>query len=120
HPAAGRKILENIPADIDINGMVAVARWDLTMLERDYAAAEKILTDSPSEDFSPAREAPKTYYQGRTALARGDIESAQRYFAAVRPETEKRVRDNPGVAERHARLGLLYAYMQRKEEAIRE
>jgi tetratricopeptide (TPR) repeat protein len=30
------------------------------------------------------------------------------------------VRDNPDVAERHARLGLLYAYMQRKEDAIRE
>ena len=36
------------------------------------------------------------------ALARGDIESAQRYFAAVRPDTEKRVRDNPDAAERHA------------------
>jgi tetratricopeptide (TPR) repeat protein len=30
------------------------------------------------------------------------------------------VRDDPDVAEHHARLGLLYAYMQRKEDAIRE
>ena len=117
-PAAGRKILENVPASVDIN--VTVARWDLAMLERDYATAEKILTDSPLKNFSPGGDAQKTYYQGRTALARGDIESAQRYFAAVGPETEKRVRDNPDVAARHAELGRLYAYMQRKEDAIRE
>jgi tetratricopeptide (TPR) repeat protein len=120
NPAAGRKILENIPASDDVNGLVAVARWDLAMLARDYATAEKILTDSPLENFSPDGEAPKTYYQGRIALARGDRETAQHYFAAVRPETEKRVRDNPDVAARHAGLGLLYAYMQRKEDAIRE
>ena len=90
------------------------------MLERDYATAEKILTDSPSEDFPDAGDAPKTFYQGRIALARGDIESAQRYFAAARPVSEERVRDDPDVAQRHAQLGLLYAYMQRKEDAIRE
>jgi TolB-like protein/DNA-binding winged helix-turn-helix (wHTH) protein/Tfp pilus assembly protein PilF len=117
NPAAGRRILQNIPAGRE--GDVASARWDLAMLERDYATAEKILTDSPLEDF-PWEDAPKTYYQGRVALARGDIESAQRYFAAARPDIEKGVRDDADVAEPHARLGLLYAYMQRKEDAIRE
>jgi TolB-like protein/DNA-binding winged helix-turn-helix (wHTH) protein/Tfp pilus assembly protein PilF len=120
NPAAGREILQDIPAGINPNGMVIMARWDLAMLERDYATAEKILTDSPLEDFRPAGDYPKTYYQGRIALARGDVESAQRYFAAARPEFEERVRDKPDVAERHAQLGLLYAYMQRKEDAIRE
>src|SRR5438046_2907939 len=55
-----------------------------------------------------------------TALARGDIESAQRYFAAARPDIEKRVSDNLDVAEHHSQLGLLYAFMRRKEDAIRE
>ena len=90
NPVAGRKILQNIPPGIDPD--VTLARWDLAMLERDYAAAEKILTDSPLEDLF---DAPKTYYQGRIALARGDIESAQRYFAAARPDIEKGVRDDP-------------------------
>jgi TolB-like protein/Flp pilus assembly protein TadD len=120
NPAAGRKLLEEIPAGVDTSGMVGVARWDLAMLERDYAAAEKILTDAPFESFSPAGEAPRAYYQGRLALARGDRETAQRYFAAVWPETEKRVRDNPDGANHHAGLGLLSAYMQKKEDAIRE
>jgi TolB-like protein/Flp pilus assembly protein TadD len=120
NPAAGRKILEEITVSDGTNGLVGVARWDLAMLDRDYAAAEKILTDFPLGSFSPAGDASKTYYQGRLALARGDIESAQRHFAVVRPDTEKRARENPDAAERHAGLGLLYAYMQRKEDAIRE
>ena len=65
------------------------------MLERDYAAAEKVLTDSPPENFLDAANPPKTFFQGRTALARGDIELAQRYFAAARPDIEKLVRDDP-------------------------
>jgi serine/threonine protein kinase/Tfp pilus assembly protein PilF len=120
HPAAGRKILQNIPARSDHYGHVTLGRWDLAMLERDYAAAEKILTDSPVEDFRRFGGGPTTFYLGRIALARGDIQSAQRYFAAATPDIEKRVRDAPDSGDRRARLGLLYAYMQRKEDAIRE
>ena len=120
NPAAGRKILQKIPADIDPDGLVTLARWDLAMLERDFSTAEKILTDFPLEAFPNAETAPKTYYQGRIALARGDIESAQRYFAAATPDIEGWVRDDPDDAGRHAQLGLLYAYMHRKEDAIRE
>ena len=100
--------------------MVTGARWDLAMMERDYASAEKILTDFPLEDFPKAGDAPKTYYQGRIALARGDIEAAQRYFAAATPDIEKWMHDDPNDPNRHAQLGLLYAYMHRKEDAIRE
>jgi serine/threonine protein kinase/Tfp pilus assembly protein PilF len=120
NPTGGRNILQKIPAGIDPDGSVTLARWDMAMLERDYATAEKALADSPLEAFPWAFHTPKTFYQGRTSLARGDIESAQRYFDAARPAIEKRVRDDPDLAERHARLGLLYAYMQRKEDSIRE
>jgi tetratricopeptide (TPR) repeat protein len=57
NPAAGSKILQNIPAGRE--GDVASARWDLAMLERDYATAEKIVTESPLEDFPKAGDAPK-------------------------------------------------------------
>jgi TolB-like protein/DNA-binding winged helix-turn-helix (wHTH) protein/Flp pilus assembly protein TadD len=119
-PAAGRKILENIPAGRVTDGIVTVSRWDLAMLERDYAAAEKILMEAPSEDFSRDFAAPKTYYQARVALARGDTETARRYLAVGRADAEKGLRENPESAERHAQLGLISAYMQMKEDAIRE
>ena len=119
-PAAGRKILQNIPAGIDPDGTVTGARWDLAMMERDYASAEKIVSDFPLEEFPKAGDAPKTYYQGRLALARGYIEAAQRYFAAASPDLEKWGRDDPNNPDPVAQLGLLYAYMHRKEDAIRE
>jgi tetratricopeptide (TPR) repeat protein len=119
NPAAGRKILENIPVSSDAREIVAMSRWDLAMLERDYAAAEKILADVSFANSSPAGGG-KTYYQGRLALARGDIESAQRYFDVARADAEKWVRADPDAAQRHSYLGLLNAYMQRKDDAIRE
>jgi len=120
NPAAGQKILQDIPLSTDFDGALTLARWDLAMLERNFPVAEKALADSSLENFSPAGYAPKALYQGRIARARGDVESAQRYFALACPDAEKRVRENPDLAARHAELGLLYAYMQRKEDAIRE
>jgi tetratricopeptide (TPR) repeat protein len=119
NPAAGMRILQNIPARLDSDGMVALTRWDMAMLERDYAAAEKFLSEVPVEVFKTS-DTPKAYYQGRTALARGDKESAQRYFTATIPALENWVHDAPNDSQRHALIGLLYAYLQRNEDAIRE
>lgn len=120
NPAAATKILQQIPGGVDPDGLVASAHWDFAMLKRDYVTAEKILTDFPLEDFSRAGDAPKTFYQGRVALARGDIESGQHFLAAARPDIEEWVHEEPDDPDRHAQLGLLYAYMNRKEDAIRE
>ncbi len=120
NPAAARQILQKIPPASDRKGRVTEARWDMAMVARDYAAAENIATHSPLEDFPHPGEPPKSFYQGRTAFARGDTKSAQRYFAAAKPDIEKGVRDDPDAPDRHAQLALLYAYMQRKADAIRE
>ena len=118
--SAAKPILQNIPPPYVFGGMVVLARWDMAMLERDYIAAEKIVTDFPSKYFLESGDCPKTFYQGRTALARGDSESAQRYFAATVPVLEGAMRKDPEDPEGHADLGLLYAYMDRKTDAIRE
>lgn len=119
-PAAGRNLLQSIPPGLDPDGAVTEARWDLAILERDYAGAERILAESSSRGFARYEAAPLTFYQGRTALARGDVESAQRDFAATIPALEKWVRDAPDDPERHALIGLLYAYQRRNEDSIRE
>jgi serine/threonine protein kinase/Flp pilus assembly protein TadD len=113
-PAAGRKILQDIPPS-----RTALTRWNLAMLEHDYASAEKALSDFNSDDLAMGYPT-KTFYQGRIALARGDIESAQRYFAATTAAFEDRVREDPDDPQRHGELGLLYAYMHRNEDAIQE
>ncbi len=116
--AAARAKLREIPAGVDPDGVVTLANWNLSMLERDWATAEKWLADFPSDEFPDV--GPKSFYQAQTALARGDVELARTLFEKVRPALEKNVRDHPDNAGDHAALGILYAYMGRKEEAIRE
>jgi serine/threonine protein kinase/Flp pilus assembly protein TadD len=83
------------------------------MIDRDFATAEKAL-----EEFKEGEE--KTYLQGYAALARGDVTAARRLFETLRPSFEARVRDHPEDAEQRSELGMLYAYLGRKEDAIRE
>ena len=53
-------------------------------------------------------------------MARGDRAAAEQNFAAALPEFEKAVQEAADAAERHANLGLVYAFMGRKTDAIRE
>jgi TolB-like protein/Tfp pilus assembly protein PilF len=117
--AAGKEILHKIPAGLDPNAGVTMARWDFSMLERDFAAAEKILAEYPSEEFPPPMRTPKNYFQGLTALARGDAALAQTLFENARPSYELGVQNHPDDPRFLARIAMLYAYLGRKGEAIR-
>jgi tetratricopeptide (TPR) repeat protein len=119
-PAAGSNILQSIAAGVDPDGEVTSARWDLAMLERNYGAAEKLLADFRGETFPKEDATPTAFYHGRTALARGDIAAAERYFIAATPALEAHVRNDPDDLDWRARLALLYAYRQRKDDAVRE
>jgi TolB-like protein/class 3 adenylate cyclase/Flp pilus assembly protein TadD len=119
--AGAEAILQKIPTGINPEGEVTDAKWDLSMLERDFASAEKILNTFPSdEEFPTSNRPPKAFYQGCTALARGDTRLAQAFFDTVTPIFEAKVRDHPDDRWRHADVGLLYAYLGRKEDAVRE
>jgi tetratricopeptide (TPR) repeat protein len=91
------------------------------MIQRDYAAADHALRASPLDLFqSGGQPTPKSFYQGCTALARGDQAAARTNFEATLTIFEAAVQEAPDNAVRHANLGLVYAFMGRKEEAIRE
>ena len=83
------------------------------MIDRDFATAEKILREGKDGE-------EKTYLLGYAALARGDVTTAHRLFETLRPNFEARVRDHPEDSEQRSELALLYAYLGRKDDAIRE
>jgi TolB-like protein/Flp pilus assembly protein TadD len=113
--------LAEIPAGIDPSGLVTRARWDLAMLERDYAAADSAMGSYPLDVFqSDGMPMPKSFFRGCTALARGDAARAQVQFAAALPAFELAVKEAPMTGLRHANLGLIYSFIGRKEDAIRE
>ncbi len=114
--------LDAIPAGVDPDGVVTTGRWDVCMIERDYAGAEQALERSPLEEFSylNAQTTPKKFLQGCVALARGDAALAREHFGAAVAQFEAAVAESPLAAERHANLGLLYAFLGRKEQAVTE
>ncbi len=114
--------LQSIPANVDPDGVVTFARWDVGLMDRDPAAAEKALAVCRLEAITsqPGAPLPKSYLQGCIDLVRNDTTRAKTDFETARPALEKTVTDSPQDATRHAQLGLLYAFMGRKEDALRE
>jgi len=117
-----KSMMDQIPAGVDPDGGVTAARWDVAMLQRDYAAAKKILETSPVNElsYSIAVLTPKIFFEGCIYLAQGDNASAQKAFEQARPDFEAAVKEAPESAERHASLGWLYALMGWKKDAIAE
>ncbi len=106
----------------DPEGTVAWMRWDTAMLARDFYTAQAAVDNFPFATLSSVYSAPmpKSYLRGCIALANGENAAAQQDFELARPEMEAETIAHPDDPVRHARLGLLYAYMGRNEEAIRE
>jgi serine/threonine-protein kinase len=117
-----KSFLDQLPPGVDPDGSVTGCRWDLAMLQRDYSAAKKILQISSGNELSytNAGPTPKIFFEGCVYLAQGDNVNAQKAFELARPAFEGSVKEAPMSADRHANLGWLYAFMGRKDEAIKE
>ncbi|HWM25617.1 MAG TPA: tetratricopeptide repeat protein [Chthoniobacterales bacterium] len=118
---APRAVFGQTPPGEDPDGIVTACNWDGAMLGRDFARAQQVLAASPLPEISYLNGGltPKSFLAGCTALALGDSELAQKNFEAARKVFESAVTESPTAAERHANLGLCYAFMGRKEDAIR-
>jgi TolB-like protein/Tfp pilus assembly protein PilF len=117
-----KSILNQVSPDVDPDGAVSSVRWDVAMLDRDYAAARRAIEASTVKELSyrGLGSTPRSFFEGCTALAQGDIKGAQKYFQEAQSVFENAVKEAPLSALRHANLGWLYAFIGRKEDAIRE
>ena len=117
-----KSLVDGVPAGVDPDGIVTPCRWDVAMLRRDYAAARTVLQNSSVKQISytNAGTTPKIFFEACVYLAQGDTVNAQKFFELARPAFEASVKEAPASAERHAILGWLYAFMGRKDDAIRE
>jgi serine/threonine-protein kinase len=117
-----KSLVDQVPAGVDPDGAVTSVRWEVAMLRRDYFVAKNIFqTSSVTElSYTNAGTTPRSFFEGCTYLAQGDDLNAQKAFELARPAFEVAVQEAPASANRHANLGWLYAFMGRKEDAIRE
>ncbi|PYL31935.1 MAG: hypothetical protein DMF39_00890, partial [Verrucomicrobia bacterium] len=114
--------LESLPPNLDPDGIVTYARWDVSLMDRDVAAADRALATCQLDTINSQTGVPlpKSYLQACIDLVRGNTAKAQAEFEAARPSIEKLVADSPKDGTRRAQLGLLYAFLGRKEDALRE
>jgi TolB-like protein/Tfp pilus assembly protein PilF len=117
-----RAALESLPPNLDPDGVVTFARWDVSLMNRDVVAAQKALAACQLDTLASQTGVPlpKSYLQACVDLVRGDAAKAQTEFEAARPAIEKIVVNSPQDGTRRAQLGLLYAFLGRKEDALRE
>jgi tetratricopeptide (TPR) repeat protein len=117
-----KTVLANIPPGVDPDGFVTLTRWDVAMIERDFPAAERAVAACQVETIPAASgpPLPLTYLRGCIELARGEPGRAQPFFDSACASLRAEVNAAPQESFRHAYLGLLYAYMGRKEDALRE
>lgn len=117
-----KSLLSQVPTGTDPDGAITSCRWELAMIERDFAAARAALQQSAFNEISytNAGTTPKSFLQGCVELAEGKTAEAQKLFETARPTFEKAVEEAPTSAERHANLGWFYAFAGRKDDAIRE
>src|SRR5437899_4829491 len=114
--------VESLPPNLDPDGVVTFARWDVSLMNRDAVAAEKALAACQLDTVASQTGVPlpKSYLQACVDLVRGNAAKARAEFEAARPAIEKTVANSPQDGVRHGQLGLLYAFLGRKDDALRE
>ncbi len=94
-------------------------QYHFAMLTRDFATAERLLRELPAKVFED--EQAKAMQEALLAVARGgDPGSVERTLITARQEIEKRIAASPNDFGSYINLGLIDAFLGKKNEAIRE
>jgi len=110
------------PENIDPNGTITLARYNLKMYERKFDELLAILDRSPAEKSRGETSAPisKAFLKATVYKAMNDEAKARTNYEEARDKAEKAVQESPDDGPRHALLGLIYAGLGRCDEAKAE
>jgi TolB-like protein/Tfp pilus assembly protein PilF len=117
-----RDVLAKYP-DMEFAGGQTPTRVWISMLDRDYARAEKFLTDSPRKDFQDIDFSfyfPKSWYEAMIAREKGDAAKATAAFRECREILTQRLVVKPEHARTIAVLAQVDANLGEKDLAISE
>ena len=117
--ARARAVLQSVPSIVEPTALVAFVgwRWDLVWL-LDEPQRELLLRLTPV-GFDEDRGAWALCLTQAYAL-RKDVPNVRVYAEEAKKALEEQLRNAPEDAQRHSLLGLALAYLDRKDEAIRE
>jgi TolB-like protein len=120
--SVAEKHFNSVPAEFDPDQRMTWGRVWLLIMERKFPEALAILQRFRGEMMATYTSAPspKAFLEGMIYLYSGDKEKAQLAFEHARDLAEKLVPEALQDSARHGQLGLILAFLGRKEEAIAE
>jgi TolB-like protein/Flp pilus assembly protein TadD len=127
--AALRAVLRDIPGDFDPGGGITNIAVRVSLMDRDYDGAERLLKAARYERFhdigvgGPAAVLdgytfPRAWYEGLIAVGRSDVGAADRAFVVAQKVVEGDLAHAPDDAKLVAMLGLVHSMKGRHEDAI--
>jgi TolB-like protein/Flp pilus assembly protein TadD len=125
-----RAALRDVPKEFDPGGSVTIVALRVSLMDRDYAEAARLLRVSPAEKYTdtglegPAAvfdgySLPRAYFEGLIARGRGEKDAADRAFAVAQGMVGTDMAQGLDDAKATALLGTLHAFRGNKDEAIR-
>jgi serine/threonine-protein kinase len=126
-----RAALGVIPRDFDPGGAVTTVGIRLSLMERDFAEAARMLAGSAHDRFWDSGFGgtagmidgyafPNSWYKGLVAHAQGDIDAAQHAFEEAGRVVEADLARWPDDAKTIMMLAFVHVALGRKEDALRE
>jgi tetratricopeptide (TPR) repeat protein len=119
-----RAALDLLPSSIKDHGLVASDRFGLALYARDWTAAKQILGKNSDEDLRAGDQVKVTIPRGCgeiwLAALQGKHPTMETGFGAARDRLAQRVETNPDEAELLSVLGVVDAFLGRKQEATQE
>ncbi len=126
-----RAALDKIPRNFDPGGAVTTVALRVSLMNRDYTEAERLLQNSSCSEFNDGGIGgtaasldgytfPKAWYEGLVARGQEDVQQMQRAFETARRVVEADRRQCSEDAKTNSMLGLIDAALGRREQAIRQ
>ena len=105
----------------DDDGFLAWSALETALARRDYPAASRQLESETRHAFDNLNSyLPIPLVRGQAQALAGQQDLARRSFDAARLELEYKVKQEPDDSRLHSALGLAYAGLGRRVEAVRE
>jgi len=117
-----RKVLDEAPLAVRSaeNQATALVRFDIELIERNYAAALEQLGAVPTHVQSPSFSYPRALLAAQASALLDRPEMAQAYYDSARVSLESWLAEHPEDDRLHLALGIALAGLGRETEAVGE
>ena len=126
-----RSALRQVPSGFDPGGAVTTIALRVSLMDRDFDEAERVLTGCADEKLEnnglsgiagalDGYTVPKTWYAGLIARGRSDETAARAEFEEAKQTVESRLNDSPEDAKTTAMLARIHAALGNNEDALRQ